>query len=120
MSGALCQAPYASYHDFTVISTYMLVSVSIDVCYMPNAMCYTPLHMLDCYMPNAMTIAMSFSMTTGKVGYLIIYIYIYYPAMTIHIAITKKKLLLYHYGFSLYLRSQVFHFVSISGYQVIS
>jgi hypothetical protein len=81
---------------------------------------YAKLHMLDCNMSNAMTIAMSFRMTTEQVGHLIIYIYIYYPAMTLHIAVIEKKLLLYHHGFSLYLRSQVFQFVSISGYQVIS
>jgi hypothetical protein len=47
---ALCQVPYASYYEFTVMSTYMSVSVSIVVCYMPNAICYMPLHMLDCNM----------------------------------------------------------------------
>jgi hypothetical protein len=67
-------------------------------------------------MPNAMTIAMPFSMTTEQVGHLIIYMYIYYPAMILHIAVTEKILLLYHYGFNLYLRSQVFQFVSISDY----
>jgi hypothetical protein len=72
--------------------------------------------MLDCNMPNAMTIAMSFSMTTEQAGHLIIYIYIYYPAMTLHIAVIEKKLLLYHHGFSLYFWSQVFQFVSTSGY----
>jgi hypothetical protein len=40
--------------------------------------------------------------------------------MTLHIAVTEKKLLLYHHGFNLNLRSQVFQFVSILGYQVIS
>jgi hypothetical protein len=50
--------------------------------YMPNALChilctecnglYAKFHILDCYMPNTMTIAMSFSMTTEQVGYLII------------------------------------------------
>jgi hypothetical protein len=65
-------------------------------------------------MPNPMTIAMSFSMTTEQVGHIIIYIY--YPAMTLHIAVTEKKLLLYHHGFSLYLSSQVYQFVSTSGY----
>jgi hypothetical protein len=85
------------------------------------AECYVlcaKLRMLDCNMPNAMTIAMSFSMTTEQVGHLIIYIY--YPAMTLHIAVTEKRLLLYYYGFNLYLRLQVFQFVSISGYQIIS
>jgi hypothetical protein len=92
--------------------------------YMPSALfqelyaechgLYAELHMLDCNMSNAMTIAMSFSMTTEQVGHIIIYIY--YPAMTLHIAVTEKKLLLYHQGFSLYLRSQVFQFASKSGY----
>jgi hypothetical protein len=77
-------------------------------------MLYAKLHMLDCNMPNAMTIAMSFSMTTEQVGHLIIHIY--YPAITLHIAATEKKLLLYHHGFNLYLRSQVFQFVSTSGH----
>jgi hypothetical protein len=76
-------------------------------------MLYAKLHMLDCNMPNAMTIAMSFSMTTEQVGHLIIYIY---PTMTLHIAVTEKRLLLYYYGFNLYLRSQVFQFASISGH----
>jgi hypothetical protein len=67
---------------------------------------YAKLHMLDCYMPNAMTIAMSFSMTTEQVGHLMIYNY--YPAMTLHIVITKKRLPSHYYGFKLYLRSQVF------------
>jgi hypothetical protein len=67
---------------------------------------YVKLHMLDCNMSNAMAIAMSFSMTTEQVGHLIKYIY--YLAMTLHIVVTEKKLLLYHHGFSLYLRSQVF------------
>jgi hypothetical protein len=31
-------------------------------------------------------------------------IYIYYPAMTLHIAVIEKKLLLYHQGFGLYLK----------------
>jgi hypothetical protein len=75
---------------------------------------YAKLHMLDCNMSNAMIIAMSFSMTTEQVGHLIKYIY--YPAMTLHIAVTEKKLLLYHHGINLYLRSQVFQFVSTSGY----
>jgi hypothetical protein len=35
---------------------------------------YAKIHMLDWNMPNTMTIAMSFSMTTEQVGYLIIYI----------------------------------------------
>jgi hypothetical protein len=61
-----------------------------------------------------MTIAMSFSMTTEQVGHLIMYIY--YPAMTLHIAVIRKKLLSYHHGFSLYLRFQVFQFGSTSGY----
>jgi hypothetical protein len=82
--------------------------------YMPSALfqelyaewygLYAKLHMLDCDMPNAMTIAMSFRMTTEQVGYFIIYIYVYYPAMTLHIAVTEKKLLLYHQSFSLYLK----------------
>jgi hypothetical protein len=74
--------------------------------------------MLDCNMSNAMTIAMSFSMTTEQVGHLIIYIY--YPAMTLHIAVIEKRSLLYQYGINLNLRSQVFQFVSISGYQIIT
>jgi hypothetical protein len=61
-----------------------------------------------------MTIAMYFSMTTEQVGHIIIYIY--YPAMTLHIAVIEKKLLLYHHGFNLYLSSQVYQFVSTSGY----
>jgi hypothetical protein len=36
-----------------------------------------------------MTIAMSFSMTTEQVGYFVIYIY--YPAMTLHIAVTRRN-----------------------------
>jgi hypothetical protein len=84
-------------------------------CYMTECnVLYAKLHMLYCNMPNAITIAMSFSMTTEQVGHIIIYIY--YLAMTLHIAVTKKKLLLYHHGFSLYLSSQVYQFVSTSGY----
>jgi hypothetical protein len=52
---------------------------------------YAKLYMLDWNMSNAMTIAMYFSMTIEQVGYLVICIY--YPAMTLHIAVTKKKLL---------------------------
>jgi hypothetical protein len=55
-----------------------------------------------------------FCMTTEQAGHIIIYIY--YPAMTLHIAVTEKRLLLYHHGFSLYLRFQVFPLVSTSGY----
>jgi hypothetical protein len=110
------------------VSLYVNLSCYISNCgisvYMWNALfhilyaecngLYAKLHMLDCNMPNAMTIAMSFSMTTEHVGHIIIYIY--YPAMTLHIAVTEKKLLLYHHGFSLYLSSQVYQFVSTSGY----
>jgi hypothetical protein len=80
--------------------------------YMPNALfqelctewygLYAKIHMLDCNMPNAMTIAMPFRMTTEQVGYFVIHVY--YPAMTLHIAVTEKKLLLYHQSFSLYLK----------------
>jgi hypothetical protein len=35
-----------------------------------------------------MIIAMSFSMTTEQAGYLI---YVYYPAMTLHIAVTRRN-----------------------------
>jgi hypothetical protein len=81
--------------------------------YVPNALChilctecngpYAKLHMLNCNMPNAMTIAMSFRMTTGQVGYFVIYIYLLsgYDSPYCH---CKKKLLLYHQGFSLYLK----------------
>jgi hypothetical protein len=116
------------------VSIYVNLSCYMSNCYisayMPSALFhmlyaeyygpYAKLHMLDCNMPNAMTIAMSFSVTIEQVGHLIIYMYIYYPAMTLHIAVTEKRLLLYHYGFHLYLESQVFQFVSISGYQIIT
>jgi hypothetical protein len=114
------------------VSLYANLSCYMTNCYISVYMPRALFHMLyaECYglyakfymqyynMPNAMTIAISFSMTTEQVGHLIIYIYIYicYPAMTLHIAVTEKKLLLYHHGFSLYLRSQVFQFVSTSGY----
>jgi hypothetical protein len=110
------------------VSLYVNLSCYMSNCYisvyMPSAlfqelyvecyMLYVKLHMLDCYMPNTMIIAMSFSMTTEQVGHFIIYIY--YPAMTLHIVVTEKKLLLYHHGFNLYLRFQVFQFVSTSSY----
>jgi hypothetical protein len=112
------------------LSCYML-NCYISV-YMPSALfhmlyakcyvLYAKLHMLDCYMQNAMTTAMSFSMTTEQIGHLIvcIYIYIYYPAMTLHITVTEKRSLLCQYGINLNLRSRVFQFVSISGYQIIT
>jgi hypothetical protein len=93
---------------------FHMLCVICQVLYAECYRLYAKLHMLDGNMSNAMTIAMSFSMTTEQVGHLIIYIY--YPAMTLHIAVTNKKLLSYHHGFSLYLRSQVFQFVSTSGY----
>jgi hypothetical protein len=102
---------------------YISVCMPSALFYMLYAECYVlyaKLHMLDCNMPNAMTIAMFFSMTAWQVGHLIIYICIYYPAITLHIAVTEKRLLLYHYGFNLYLESQVFQFVSTSGYLVIT
>jgi hypothetical protein len=116
-----CQVFPVSYQ----VSLYVNLSCYMSNCYisvyMPSALfhmlypeCYVQyakLRMLDCNMPNAMTIAMSFSMTTEQVGHLIIYTYIYYPAMTLHIVVTEKKLLLYHHGFNLYLRSHVFQFV---------
>jgi hypothetical protein len=74
--------------------------------------------MSDCYMPNAMTIAMSFSMTTEHVGHLIIYVH--YLAMTLHIAVTEKRLLSYYYGFDLYLRLHLFQFADKSGHRVES
>jgi hypothetical protein len=109
-------------------SLYVNLSCNMSNCYIllyvPSALfhmlyaeyygLYAKLHMLDCNMSNAMTIAMSLSMTTKQVGHLIIYIY--YPAMTLHIVVTEKKLLLYHHGFNLYLRSQVFQSINISGY----
>jgi hypothetical protein len=98
------------------------------MCYMPSALfymlyakcnvLYAKLHMLDYNMPNAMTIAMFFSMTTEQVGHLIIYIH--YPAMTLHISITEKRLLSYYYGFNLYLMSHLFQFANISRHRVKS
>jgi hypothetical protein len=98
------------------VSLYVNISCYVSHCYIllyvPSALfhilyadyygLYAKLHMLDCNMSNAITIAMSLSMTTEQVGHLIIYIY--YPAMTLHIAVTEKKLLLYRHGFSLYLK----------------
>jgi hypothetical protein len=104
-------------HECQILLVSCQVSLYINLrCFVSN--CYISVYMLDCNMSNAVTIAMSFSMTTEQVGHLIIYIY--YPTMILHIAVTEKKLLLYHHGFSLYLRLQVFQFVSISKYQVIS
>jgi hypothetical protein len=57
---------YTCYSAIVSMPVKMLSSVST---YMPNALS----HMLDCNMPNAMTIAMSFSMTTEQIGYLITY-----------------------------------------------
>jgi hypothetical protein len=125
---------YMSAHECQIFSMSCQVSLYVNLsCYMSNCYIsvympsalfqelytecyglYAKLHMLDCNIPNAMTIAISFSMTTEQVGHLIIYIY--YPSMTLHIAVAEKKLLLYHHGFSLYLRSQVLQFVSTSGY----
>jgi hypothetical protein len=90
------------------ISVYMPSALFQELCTECNGL-YAKLHMLDCNMPNTMTIAMSFSMTTEQVGYLI---YIYYPAMTLHIAVTEKKLLLYYQCFSLYLSMSVYHGMS--------
>jgi hypothetical protein len=98
-----CQVSlYVNYMSNCYISVHM-PSALFHMLYAECYVLYAKLHMLDCNMPNAMTIAMSFSMTTEQVGHLIIYIH--YPVMTIHIAVTEKKLLLYHYGFNLYLRS---------------
>jgi hypothetical protein len=36
---ALCQVSYASYHEFTVMSTYMSISVPVAVCSMSNLAC---------------------------------------------------------------------------------
>jgi hypothetical protein len=55
------------------ISVYMS-SALFHMLYVECYVLYAKLHMLDCNMPNAMTIAMSFSMITEQVGYLIIYI----------------------------------------------
>jgi hypothetical protein len=90
---------------------------------------YAKLRMLDCNMPKAMTIAISFSMTTEQVGHIIIYIY--YPAMTLHIAVTRRNYyyttrasvyisglryisLLAHQVIKWYLESQVFQYANIS------
>jgi hypothetical protein len=54
------------------ISVYMPSALFLELCTEWYGL-YAKLHMLDCNMPNAMTIAMSFSMTTEQVGYLIIY-----------------------------------------------
>jgi hypothetical protein len=69
------------------VSFYINLSCYMSNCYisvyMPNALFHIPyaecyglyakFHILDGNIPNAMTIAMSFSMTTEQVGYLIIY-----------------------------------------------
>jgi hypothetical protein len=86
---------------------------------MPNAMCY--MSSVICQVLCAICQTPYARLQYAKCyDHLIIYMYIYYPAMTLHIIITEKRLLLYHYGFNLYLRSQVFQFVSISDYYVIS
>jgi hypothetical protein len=93
--------------------------------YMPSALfrmlyaecygLYAKLHMLDWNMPNAMTIAMSF-MTTEQVRYFVIYIYLLSGYDSTYCRY-KKKLILYHQGFSLYLRFQVFQYVDISWHE---
>jgi hypothetical protein len=111
----------------------------ISVC-MPNALChilyaecnglYAKLHMLDCNMPNAMTIAMSFSMTTEQVGYLVIYIsiirlwlsilplqrrnYYYITMASVYISALRYICLLAHQVIKWYLESQVFQYANIS------
>jgi hypothetical protein len=88
--------------------------------------------MLDCNMTNAMIIAVSFSMTTEQVGHIIIYIY--YPAMTLHIAVTRRNYyyttrasvyisglryisLLAHQVIKWYLESHVFQYAGISWHE---
>jgi hypothetical protein len=90
----------------------MLISV-----YMPSALfqkLYAKFYMLDCNMPTAMTIAMSFSMTTEQVGHLIIYAYLLSGYDSPYCCYREEITI--HHGFGLYLRSQVFQFVSTSGY----
>jgi hypothetical protein len=101
--------------------------------YMPNALfqelyakcygLYAKFHMLDCYMPNAMTIPMSFSMTTEQVGYFIIYMSITWLWLSIlplqrrnYYYTTRASVYISKSQHILYLRSQVYQFVSTSGY----
>jgi hypothetical protein len=91
--------------------------------YMPNALChilcteyyglYAKLHMLDCNMPNAMTIAMSLSMTTEQVGYLIIYMSI--TRLWLSILPLQRRNYYYTTRASVYIsKSQVFQYAGIS------
>jgi phage-related protein len=109
----LCQISHDSYSipaficrhmsakSFMWVAKLVYMSITSIICQMLWAICQTPyarLQYAKCY-----AIAMSFSMTTEQVGHLIIYIY--YPAMTLHIAVTEKRSLLYQYGINLNLRS---------------
>jgi hypothetical protein len=145
---ALCQISHASYSipaficrhmsakSFLWVAKVVYMSISVDVCqtaisqsicqvlyficYMPNAMGYMPNSICQIAIHQMLWPLLCLLVWLQNRLDISLYMYIYYPAMTLHIAVTEKKLLLYHYGFNLYLRSQVFQFVSISGYQVIS
>jgi hypothetical protein len=94
---------------------------------------YAKLHMLDCYMPNTMTIAMSFSMTTKQVGYLIIYMsitrlwlsilplqrrnYYYTTNASVYILGLRYFSLLVHRAIKWYLESHVFQYANISWHE---
>jgi hypothetical protein len=91
--------------------------------YMPSALChmlyaechglYAKIHMLDWNMPNAMTIAMSFSMTTEQVGYLIIYMSI--TRLWLSILPLQRRNYYYTTRASVYIsKSQVFQYAGIS------
>jgi hypothetical protein len=72
-----CQVSLCANLSFYMTNCYISIYMPRALFHVLYAGCYglyAKLHMLDCSMSNAMTIAMSFSMTTEQVGYLIIYI----------------------------------------------
>jgi hypothetical protein len=149
---ALSQISHTSYSILVFICRHMSASsflwvaklayMSISV-YMPSALfqelyaecygLYAKLHMLDWNMPNTMTIAMSFSMTTEQVGYLIIYMsitrlwlsilplqginYYYITIASVYISALRYISLLAHQVIKWNLESQVFQYADISWHE---
>jgi hypothetical protein len=108
ISQSKCQVLY-----FICYMPNAVCSISSFICQMLCAICGTPYARLQYAKCCDHCYVFQYDYRTGWTSH---YKDIYYPAMTLHIAVTEKKLLLYHHGF----RSQVFQFVSTSGYLVIS
>jgi hypothetical protein len=136
----ICRHMSAKYLLWVAKLAYMSISVAkcqsqsiCQVLYAEWYVLYAKLHMIDWNMPNAMTIAMSFSMTTEQVGYLIIYMsitrlwlsilplqrrnYYYTTSASVYISGLRYFSLLVHQAIKWYLESHVFQYAGISWHE---